>query len=189
MPDNVTMPSELLIERFENIYSSTYYKLYHFINKYVRDEDSVKDVLQESYIRLWEKLTTIQDDEKILPLLRTMVMNITIDTIRKKAREAERAKLFYEQRETTYHTDEALNIKEVVTAYNRSVNALPALRRKIYQLIQEEGLSYKEVAAQLSINLHTIKYHFTQARKTLSATIPEDKLVSVVVLISVLREL
>lgn len=54
MPDNVTTPRELLIERFENIYAATYYKLYHFIIKYVRDEASVKDVLQESYIRLWE---------------------------------------------------------------------------------------------------------------------------------------
>lgn len=116
-------------------------------------------------------------------------MNITIDSIRKKAREAEREQLFYEQRATTTHSDEALNIKEVVTEYNRSVNALPTLRRKIYQLIQEEGLSYKEVAAQLSVNLHTIKYHFTQARKTLNTVLPEDKLVSIVVLIRVLKEL
>ncbi|WP_143306482.1 RNA polymerase sigma factor [Chitinophaga vietnamensis] len=169
---NAIPNQQLLIKRFENIYAATYDKLYLFAKRYVKENDAIKDILQDSYIRLWEHLENLQDDEKILPLLRTIVMRVTIDVLRKAASDQQRSAVFYEQRRTTCEADEILDMKEAIAGYEESVRLLPDKRRQVYQLIQEEGLSYKEAAQRLNISLHTIKYHFTKARQTLQKKLP-----------------
>lgn len=172
-----------MIKRFESIYASTYYSVYRFVRQYIKDEDTIKDILQDSYIRLWEKLETLQDDEKMLPLLRTIVMHTTIDHMRKASREHRRIMIFHGQQELVYSTDKAMDAKEALAAYHRSVNALPEKCRQVYQLIHEEGLSYKEVAQRLNISFHTIKYHVTRARQALQQSFPEEKLIMIAVLV------
>src|ERR1700759_2368921 len=105
MPEDHDISSSL-IERFEKIYEATYPKLYGFASYYVWGEDAIKDVLQECYIRLWENLETIKDDEKIMPLLRKYTTNITIDAVRKKAKEFERAAIYHSQQSPASASDE-----------------------------------------------------------------------------------
>src|SRR5258708_1583625 len=189
MDENVTATRWDLIKRFESIYASTYYSLYRFVRQYIKEEDTIKDILQDSYIRLWEKLGSLQDDDRMLPLLRTMVSNTTIDHMRKISREYKRAKIFHERQELIQSAHETLDAKEAMAAYPPSLDALPEKQRLVYQLVQEEGLSYKEVAERLSLSFHTIKYHITKARQALQQTFPQEKLMMITLLVELYRHL
>lgn len=175
MPHNQNISSSL-IERFEKIYESSYFKLYSFVKYYTWSEDTVKDVLQECYIRLWENLPSVQDDEKLMPLLRTYAMNITIDAVRKKGRELERAAIYHSRQPEAPSADEGLYLRELLLQYRQAVNNLPSQQRKVFQLIREQGLSHEEAAEILNISTHTIKRHMQEALRTLRSKFPVETL-------------
>ncbi len=168
-------------DRFEQIYADTYYKLFGFVQRYLKDQQAVKDILQECYIRLWEKMGTIRDDEKIMPMLRTWAINATINAVRKDARDRERAYIWQERQERTCTADSALYINEAMIQYRAAINGLPLQQRLVFNLTKEEGLSQQETAETLQISIHTVKRHLAEAMRTLRAKIPENTLAGILI--------
>ncbi|MBN9384151.1 MAG: sigma-70 family RNA polymerase sigma factor [Chitinophagaceae bacterium] len=179
MPENVSSPPTALVRRFEKIYSDTYYKLYGFVKHYVWDEDAIKDVLQECYVRLWQNMEKVQDDEKILPLLRTYAMHITIDVVRKTAKELKRAGIYHSRQSQPATADEGLHIQEAMRLYKEAVNALPPRQKMVFELVREKGLTYREISDQLNISTHTLKRHMNEALHTLRSRFPPEMLTMV----------
>jgi RNA polymerase sigma-70 factor (family 1) len=170
------------INRFEKIYEATYSKLFSFVKYYVWSEDTVKDVLQECYIRLWENLPGIKDDDRVMPLLRTYAMNVTIDAVRKKAKEIERAAVYHSQQGPAAAADEGLNMREALRLYRAAIEALPPRQRDIFKMSREKGLSYREISEQLHISTHTIKRHMQEALHTLRSKFPAETLTVLLIL-------
>jgi RNA polymerase sigma-70 factor (ECF subfamily) len=44
---------------------------------------------------------------------------------------------------------------------------MPAVRRKVFELSRIEGLSYKEIATELSLSIKTVEHHIALALKQL----------------------
>lgn len=149
------------------------------MNRYLKDQQSVKDVLQECYIKLWEKLETVQDDHKIMPMLRTWAIHITINAVRKTAKDAERAYHWLGSQDTTDVADKKLYLGETIAHYRQAVNELPAQQRLVFSLTREEGLSHKEVAERLQVSVYTVKRHLYDAIRTLRTKIPETTLAGI----------
>ncbi len=170
------------IERFEKIYESSYSRLYNFVKHYIWSEDAVKDVLQECYIRVWENLSAITDDEKLMPLLRTYATNITIDMVRKKSKEMERAIIYHAQQSDPAAADASMNLRELLRIYHEAVSGLPPQQRKIFQLIREKGLSYREISAELDISPNTVKRHMHEALRALRSKFPSEILLLLMLL-------
>lgn len=175
MIQDQNIPSSL-IDRFEKIYEASYSKLYNFTKYYVWGDDAVKDVLQECYIRLWENLSTVKDDEKLMPLLRKYAMNITIDAVRKKSKEFERAAIYHSQQSPASMADAGLNMREAIRLYREAVDALPPRQKEVFLLNREKGLSYQEISGELNISTHTIKRHMNEALNTLRTKFPAETL-------------
>lgn len=155
------------LQRFEEIYATTHDRLNFFVKRYVWSDAAAKDVLQECYIRLWEKMAELKDDEKLLPLLRTIALRITIDQVRKNARDLYRAEVFHAAQPVVTAADEGLNFREVMQRYQDAVSGLPLQQRKVFQMHKEEGLSYQDIARELEISPHTVKRHMSEALQTL----------------------
>lgn len=183
----LSLPPEEVAQRFERIYGATFTRLEYFVRNFIKREESIYDVLQETYIRLWENLPQLSDDESILPLLRTYSTNIMINALKKSAKELKRAEVFYSTRELTCSSVDDLDLKENMKAYQQALESLPPKRRQIYQLIHEEELSYKEISERLQISPNTIKYHLVEARRTLAKEFSTDKLLLAVFLSVFLR--
>ena len=64
-----------LTERYEKMYFSTKDRLISFVKHNVRDSTVADDIVQECYIRLWERMDKVQDDDAILHLLRKYAHN------------------------------------------------------------------------------------------------------------------
>ena len=154
-------------ERFDRIYSTTYDRLYSFVKRYAWSDSSTQDVLQECYLRLWEKMAEVRDDEKLMPMLRTIALRITIDSVRKKARELSRAEAFHAGQDKITTADERLHLQEIMARYRAAVDGLPIQQQKVFRMHREEGLSHGDVARELGISPHTVKRHMNEALHTL----------------------
>lgn len=177
-----TNNKKTLTARYEKMYFSTKDRLISFVQYHVRDRAVGDDIVQECYIRLWENMDKVHDDDSILNLLRKYAHNLIIDHIRKTAREALQDNIFQQQQPAVCVADDQLLLKEILQDYDNIVQALPPKRRVIYRLVKEEGLSHREIATRLNISTNTIEKHMNEALYTLRTHFTPDKL-SVLVLV------
>ncbi|NII27371.1 sigma-70 family RNA polymerase sigma factor [Pseudoflavitalea sp. X16] len=176
-----------LTARYEKMYFSTKDRLIGFVQHNVRNPAVADDIVQECYIRLWEKMDKVQDDDTILHLLRKYAHNLIIDYVRKSAREALRENRYQQQQAAVCTADEQLLLKEVLQDYDKAVQALPPRRRIIYRLVKEEGLSHREIADQLQISTNTIEKQMNEALYTLRNHFTPERLSALILVISTLR--
>jgi len=134
--------------------------VYRFILKNVKDEDKAKDVVQESFTRMWEKVNEISY-EKARSYLFTTAYHTLIDGFR------------YDVRNTPYVAEEHENestgngysdLKEVL---NEAVDRLPDIQRSVVLLRDYEGYSYEEIGRITGLNESQVKVYIYRARVAL----------------------
>lgn len=68
------------------LYTSTYHDVYLAIKMLLRqDEDTVMDLLQDTYIKAFSKLDTLGDDSKFPAWVRTIARNKALDYLKKRS--------------------------------------------------------------------------------------------------------
>jgi len=159
-------------KQFNAIYHATHGKLYNTFLKITRDEALVKDILQQCYLRLWERWEQVSGKDDIYPLLFTYARNIFIDELRKiKARRALAQQISHDNGGTGASEEEHYILKEYLEVVRQAVSRMPARRKEVYQLSLEEGMSRRNIAELLSLSPNTIDCHLQEALKTIRRTL------------------
>ena len=147
-------------QKFNRIFYATKDRLYHFVWKLTQNETDTKDIIQNCYAQLWQKIATVDDTREVLPLLFTYARNLVIDQLRKKARQRQ----LMDQLQQDAHlpqgepqAEQLMHYKERVQQLQSSIDQLPAKRKEIFTLVKQDGLSHKTVADQLGISPATVE--------------------------------
>ena len=93
-----------------------------------------------------------------------MASNRTLDYIKRNARDVKLQ--YYAARwlaPGANHPETDQDFREVEALLKEAVQRLPVQRRKVYQLVREEGLSHAEIADRLQISKHTVRNHVAEA--------------------------
>ncbi|THU33461.1 sigma-70 family RNA polymerase sigma factor [Niastella caeni] len=149
-----------LSQKFSRLFFATKDRLYQFVWKLTQHETDTKDIIQNCYAQLWQKIATVDDSRDVLPLLFTYARNLVIDHLRKKARH--RKLMDQLQRnstpaEATPQAEQLMHFKEQLQQLQSTIDLLPAKRKRIFTLVKQEGLSHKKVADQLGISPATVE--------------------------------
>jgi RNA polymerase sigma-70 factor (sigma-E family) len=108
-----------------------------------------EELVQEAYVRLWRRWSTLRDQRAALAYLRATVVNLARSSLRRRVLERRhRAAL-------TEHRVEADPVARVDVA--RALAALPAGKRACVVLRHLVGLSVEETAAVLGISTGSVK--------------------------------
>lgn len=145
--------------------------VYRFILKNIKDRDTAQDIVQESYVRLWERVKEISYD-KARSYLFTTAYHTMIDHIRKNQRLSSMDDSFSEVRDETPGTYN--DLKEVI---NEAVAKLPEIQRSAIMLRDYEGYSYEEIGEILQLNESQVKVYIFRARTYLKQYISSLDLV------------
>ncbi len=134
--------------------------IYRFILKQIKDKDKAKDIVQETYIKLWNKHEDVQA-EKVKSYLFTAAYHTMIDQIRKDKRNVS-------MDEAQYYTPSTSNkysdLKEVL---NEALEKLPEIQKSAILLRDYEGYDYKEIGDILNLNESQVKVYIFRGRQTL----------------------
>lgn len=132
--------------------------VYRFILKNIRDKDTAQDIVQESYVRMWERVKEISF-EKAKAYLFTTAYHTMIDHIRKYQR---LTSIEDSYSETPDDSTEMFNdLKEVI---NEAVAKLPEIQRSVILLRDYEGYSYEEIGEITGLNESQVKVYIFRAR-------------------------
>lgn len=131
--------------------------IYRFMLKSTRNEELAKDIVQESFTKLWVKRKEI-DGTKAKSYLFTTAYHLMIDIYRKEKRVED----FENIRENDYsHQDQYSDLNELLS---KGVSRLPEIQRTVIMLRDYEGYSYEEIGEITRLNESQVKVYIYRAR-------------------------
>ena len=130
--------------------------LYRFVLKNLKDEELAKDMVQESFMRLWTKRKDI-DPAKSKSYLFTVAYHASVDHIRKNSR----VEPFTEKHE---HITEQSNYSDAGEVLGKAVDLLPEDQKAVLLLRDYEGYSYHEIGEITGLTESQVKVYIFRAR-------------------------
>lgn len=160
---------------FEELFRRHEYRLYTLAQQLTKSGQYAKDIIQEVFIKLWERRQELDRIENIEAWLYRMTENKVIDFLRKTAADGRLKEAVWKNIPLQQDDPEVLiEAKEYHQIIRKAIDSLPAQRKLIYQLNREKGLNYQEIAQTLQISKHTVKNQLSTAlqsiRKFLTGT-------------------
>lgn len=131
--------------------------VYRFILKNIRDEERARDIVQDSYEKLWRNADNV-NYEKVKSYLFTTAYHTMIDVIRKDKRQTYMEDY---QIPEDVHDEQYTDLKEIL---NEAVKRLPDIQRTVILLRDYEGYSYKEIGDVTSLSEAQVKVYIFRAR-------------------------
>ncbi len=147
-------------------------KLYRFALNIVRDEELAKDVVQECLIKVWEKRSEVDLIQNLEAWCMQITRNKALDKLRSK--HVKKTDLFEVEFDTRKERDTPFVVTEredLMSRIKDLIEALPSRQREVMQLRDIEGLSYKEVAENLDIDINLVKTNLFRARRKLKESL------------------
>ena len=131
--------------------------VYRFILKNMRDEDKARDVVQDSFEKMWIKVGEISF-EKARSYLFTTAYHTMIDAIRR-----ERFQAPMEESTLNDHgyRHEYTGLKEIL---DEALSRLPEDQRSVILLRDYEGYSYQEIGEVTGLSESQVKVYIYRAR-------------------------
>lgn len=161
VPDDVALLMQLKEGNkaaFDEIFNRFADPIHTYISKRLEGSEEADDIVQEVFIRLWNKRQSIVIQSSFRNYLYTMVQHCIADHLRaaKRKKYTLTANIpdYTEQRP---QPDEQYQYKQVYFIWKGAINKLPGQMRRIYAMKNEEQLSVKEIAAQLQLSEQTVK--------------------------------
>ncbi|NGF54889.1 RNA polymerase sigma-70 factor [Parapedobacter sp. SGR-10] len=140
-----------------------------FINavKLVKNEDEAQDILQETFIRVWNSRENIDLAKPFQSYLFTVAQNLIRDFFRKAAHNRKlEAELIRTGTALYDHIESKIQDKESAILLQQAIAKLPLQRQRIFTLCKIEGKSYDEVASIMGISVSTVGNQLVKATRT-----------------------
>ncbi|MEO6302235.1 MAG: RNA polymerase sigma factor [Bacteroidia bacterium] len=131
--------------------------VYRFVLKQIKDKDVAKDIVQDSFEKMWRKIETI-DGTKAKTYLFTTAYHTLVDYIRKNSKSAKMNEVDLNQHS---HTSQYSDLKEVL---NQGLEQLPEIQKTVLLLRDYEGYDYNEIGEITQLTESQVKVYIFRAR-------------------------
>lgn len=178
---------------YEKLYSLTSARLKNYCKLFLKDYVLIEDIVQNTYVRLWEKRELIQLDKSVESLLFTISRNQCLNYLRDQKLAGELLSIDNNPWSHLQHlyqidflgTEEKTLEDQLFEALRTAIDELPERHNQILVKCKIEGRKQQEVADELGISLKAVEKSLAKSKQllhtSLSARFPE-----LVILISLL---
>ncbi|MGQ1911379.1 RNA polymerase sigma-70 factor [Marinifilum sp. RC60d5] len=176
----MTLITEIAIDKFrsgkesafKNLYDKYFDALFLFGLKFIPNSEAVEDLVQESFIKLWERRKSFYHEATLKAFLYKSVRNACLNYI-----DHQKVTQKYEKNADTDVSSNDYFLNNVIEEeVNRMIaetfQKLPESARKIY-LLSLKGLKNAEIAEDLNISVNTVKTQKQRANKFLKENLKD----------------
>lgn len=170
-----TAAFNLLVGRYKH-------PLMNFVYRYLGDYDQADDIVQETFIRLYQKAGSYRPVAKFSTWIYTIATNLAKTQLRNRARrgvfslnrtrgeEGEREREIRDERYPADRLAERTMQQEII---QRALAALPEQYREAVILSDIQELSYEEICAITGMNMGTLKSRLNRGRSQLQVLLKD----------------
>ena len=144
--------------------------IYRFALKHLKNEMSAKDVVQETFMKVWVKHEEVAY-EKVKSYLFTTAYHAIVDWVNKEKRNGD-----YEKVEHTATTEFSISF-DLEKILNEALDKLPEIQKTVVLLRDYEGYNYAEIAEITALSESQVKVYIFRARQALKDYIKRLELV------------
>lgn len=131
------------------------------------DPETAEECVQDVFFRLWQRRESLALSHSLATYLAVAVKYRVINVMDKQYRLRNRIEQSYigTTEASSLSAEDYLLEKELMERIAASVNKLPEKCRIVFKLSREQGLTHKQIAAELDIAEKTVEAHISKALK------------------------
>lgn len=161
---------------FERFYLYYFPKLVRFAKEYVLSEEEAENIVQDTFLVLWEQKNSFEQFQNIQAYLFRLTKNKCIDFLRHKimTQEKKQGMLDAQKKEYEYNLfsieqfdDSIFNTENINLILHEAIQSLPEKCRNIFILSRFEEMSHQQIAEKLNISTSTVNNQISFAMKNL----------------------
>lgn len=153
---------------FEMLFKSFYKPLCIFSNNLVKDRSAAEDIVQEVFLKIWNKREDLDPSRSIKSYLFRATYNHTLNYLEKEKQHFNLTDYTDVTKEpNSPHADEDIQLKEMEAEVRKAIDHLPVKCRAVFLMCREQEMTYKEVAEAMNISVKTVENQMGKALKTL----------------------
>lgn len=151
---------------FDELYTRYHKAIYLNAFRLTRDEGIAEDIVQESFIALWEKRYGIDPGQPVAGWLFTVSYNKSLNVLKKKSREQTAIMSLIMPQEEHYDAagDFSVSQHEIL---EKAIEQLSPQRRRVFELCKLQHKTYEQAAEELHLSRHTVKEYLGGAMSSL----------------------
>lgn len=161
-------------ELFEIILRRYNQKLYRVIRSYLKDDDDIKDAMQETYLKAFDKLYQFQGKSGFSTWLIRIGINEALQRIKKnkvinlgRATDLTDTTIIQLPASKQMNPEYSIINRETIKLLEAAIDALPEKYRSVYVLKEVQGMDNAEIAACLDLAENNVKVRHHRAKSLL----------------------
>lgn len=155
----MTQVVEINTSVLNTLFKAHYDELCRYAFSIVKDQDSAEDVVQQLFIKIWEKRSTIGEIDNIRSYLFRSTFNMSLNEQKRMQRMPKRDEDINQNNslQSSDQTSNLLESSELQERIDGAMMVLPEKCREVFHLSRNEQLSYKEIAQKMKISPKTVE--------------------------------
>ena len=159
---------------FELLFHAYYSGLVVYASQFTFDRDEAEEIVQDFFVRCWQKHHSIQPHESIRNYFFSSIKNRSLNYLRhKKIEEYYIQQLSVISESHLVYNQDLYNPTELQEKIKNSIALLPERCREIFTMSRIQGLKNEEIALQLNLSKRTIETQISNALKVLRVELKE----------------
>jgi RNA polymerase sigma-70 factor (family 1) len=168
-------------DAFEQLYRTYSLQIFKKILSLVKEEEIAEELLQDVFLKIWEKRESIIPEKSFRSYLYCIAQNLVADLFRRAAYDRKLLDHLVVATTELYNPiEDRLDLIDGETVLQQALNCLSPQRRKIYMLCKIEGKSYKEISSLLGISTSTINDHIVKGTKSLKTYLTSNEVAVII---------
>lgn len=169
--EEIQSGSETAYEMMFRIY---YQPLCRYAYSFLLDKEEAEEVVQATFIALWEKRSSIDIQTSFKAYLYRMVRNSCLNVIKHEKIKQQHVAHELAVMEVSYESvSQKVYASELELKIAEAIKTLPEQCRYVFQLSRFEELKYQEIAEQLQISVKTVENHMGKALRIMKEQLKE----------------
>ena len=150
----------MTVKEYNTIVEQWADNIYRFVLSNTKDEDTAKDIVQDTFEKFWIKKDTVEVS-KVKSYLFTTAYHKFIDYTRKNKRITN-----FDEIDFNAYKDES-QYSDINEVLHQAISQLPDKQRAVILLRDYEGYNYEEIAEMTELSLSQVKVYIFRGRSYL----------------------
>ena len=165
-------------EAFTMLYNLYADRLYSFALGQTKSTQMAEDVVQDTFLKLWNNRTNLNCYGNVQALVFTMARNLIIDAFRRQVANIDIEAYFnlHEALPSTASPEESLYFNETKEHLEQAKAKLSNKECKIYEMSREQDMPIKKIAQTLNLSPQTVKNYLTSTLKVFRSQLRREQL-------------
>ena len=161
---------------FDELYAAFAPWLYGVCLRYTRCASDAQDVLQETFVKVFQSKNQVDPEKDIAPWIKTIAIRVALNYIRDQYKYQLQGEEDFRDDAADEMDNDYSSLQEKRELLLKALQQLPDGYRMVFSLYAVDNLTHKEIAVHLGITEGTSKSQYAKAKKKLKQILESYKL-------------